>query len=226
METTLVDIEGTDAKIETTFRAIRTTLKPLEWKGYGKVLGHYRLTAFSGTIAAAMAANSEVFGVRWGDSSNLMVLLAVRAAIGVFTAGQTVANPIILEAAAARGWTTDYTANATAIKPGSAAQKMRSANMGTSIFNDLGTINVCTTLGMTGSVKTIDTAGFGCAMYPGNALGVADKKNLLELSQYSHPPCFANREGFIIRNQNQLGAAATYVVAVEMEWAEVPEFGG
>jgi hypothetical protein len=217
---------GTPNAIDPTHNAARVSMRPLEHVGQGKVLGHYYLTAVSGTIAASLGANSELFAARWADSGNLKVLLRLSAGLGVYTAGQTVANPLELEAIIARGWTVNYTTNATAIVPGPTAQKARSAGMGTSIYNGLGNISVCTTAGMTGGTKTLDTAGIGFATYPGNALGVADTKDLYRWNPASgeHPIILALNEGIVLRNSGAFGAAATYKLGVTIVWAEVPQF--
>ena len=48
---TVADVDGTN------YRALRTTLRPID---YG-ALGSYRLSLLSGTMAAGLAANAEVW---------------------------------------------------------------------------------------------------------------------------------------------------------------------
>lgn len=212
-------------QVDPIFQALRASLKPMDFGQLGQSGGHFGLTAFSGTIAAALAANSEIFSMRWTDTKLLFVPILVRAGIGVYTAGQTVANPIELELIKAAAFTTDYTANASTITPAAGSQKMRKSNMAETLFQANAGIKVCTTLGMTGSVKTLETAGIGNAMYPGNALGAADTKDLYNLLQHGgHPPVLGLNEGIIIRNNAQLGAAATFKLMLTILWAEVAAF--
>lgn len=227
MDVEIVDINGNDALIEKAMQALRTVNKPWDWTGGGKKFGHYRLTAISGTIAASLADASELFAARWGASDVMKVLTRIAAAVGVYTAAQTVANPLLLELVAARAWTVDHAANNTAITPANNSQKMRSDNMGTSLYSSDGKVQICTTTGMTGATKTFDTAGMGLAMFPGNALGIADTKDLYNLmSSVTHPFVARKNEGIILRNSGAFGAAATYKLGVVMEWIEVFDIGG
>lgn len=212
-----------EMQVDNSHRAARFSIRPLEHVFDNKIGGHFAVTAISGTIAASLGASSELFSARWTDGSRLKALLRLTAGVGVYTAAQTVANPLELEAIVARSFTTDYTTNSTNIVPSSAGQKMRSSTMNGSLYNANNGIKICTTTGMTGSVKTLDTAGIGAALYPGNALGVGDTKDLYRWDPTTHPLILGANEGIVIRNIGAFGAAATYKLIVTMLWAEIDE---
>lgn len=211
-------------QVDISHDAARVSIRPLEHVFNEKPGGHYALSAMSGVLPASLAANSPIFSVRWAESSKVFALLKLTAGIGVYTAAQTLANPIELEAVIARGFTVDFSASLTSIKPASGSNKMRSSNMQNSILSS-GGINIATTNVMTGQTYALDTAGFGCAMYPGNALGVAVTQELYKWDPIAaHPPILTLNEGIIIRNITALGAAATYKLMVTMLWGEVELF--
>src|SRR4029077_5519503 len=108
--------ENIEMQVDFSHQAIRTSIRPLDHSdNSGNKGGHYYVTAISGTIAASLAANSDLFSVRWTDSQKKLMLIQLSAGIGVYTAGQAVANPLELEAIKATAFTVDYTTNATRI---------------------------------------------------------------------------------------------------------------
>jgi len=220
--------ENVEAQVEFTHQALRVTTRPVDHKdAQGNVGGHFYLTAISGVIAASLGANSDLFSIRWTDGSKKLILVQLSAGLGVYTAAQTVANPLELEAVVARGFTVDYTTNATRITPATGTQRARSDNMNDTLLANVNgsSIFICTTTGMTGATRTLDTAGFGFASYPGNALGAADTKDLYRLTETpKHPITLKQNEGVVIRNSGAFGAAATYKLGVTMVWAEVPSY--
>ena len=216
------NIEG---QIDPSYQALRTSQRPLEFTdSSGNPGGHYYLTAISGTIAASLGANSVLFSIRWTDAAKRFILLGLRAGLGVYTAGQTVANPLELEAVIARGFTVDFTTNATTITPANGTQRARGDMMSNSFLSTNSGVKICTTTGMTGMTYTLDTAGFGFCTYPGNALGVADTKDLYIIDPLRHPIVLAQNEGIIIRNSGAFGAAATFKLGVTVIWAEAPQY--
>jgi hypothetical protein len=217
-----------EAQIDPTYQGVRTTTRPLDHRdNNGNGGGHFMITAISGTIAASLAANSELFSMRWTDGSKRFALIQLSAGLGVYTAAQTVANPLELEAVIARNFTVDYTTNATRISPAPGSQKARGDNMNDTLLANVNgsSIFVCTTTGMTGSTKTLDTAGVGFATYPGNAVGAAATYDLFRIVENAkHPIILKNNEGIVIRNSGAFGAAATFKLGVTMVWAEIPTY--
>src|SRR6266699_2408895 len=83
-----------------TYRGVHMMQKPDD---YG-ALGHYRVAMLSGTIAAALAANSEVFQFRWPDATRFAVIYRVEMVAGSNVAATTAAL-IAMRMTVARSWT-------------------------------------------------------------------------------------------------------------------------
>ena len=96
--------DGTVAAVDgTNYRSMRTTLRPLD---HG-ALGSYRLSLLSGTMAAGLAANSEVFQFRWSDATRICVVTSIiwdglSGSATAFAAGFGKVDVL-----AARSWTAD-----------------------------------------------------------------------------------------------------------------------
>ena len=59
----VADVDGT------TYRALKITMRPTD---YG-MLGQYRLSMQSGTMAAGLAAFAQIFQARWTDTPEIAV---------------------------------------------------------------------------------------------------------------------------------------------------------
>ena len=123
---------GTVQEVDgTTFRAARVTVRPMD---YG-ALGSYRTGGISGTMAAGLAANSEIFQFRWTDATRLAVITSVTldglsGSATAFTAGFGRVYMTI-----ARNWSADGSGG-TSILPVTNDGKMRTS-MGTTLVNAL-----------------------------------------------------------------------------------------
>lgn len=206
-----------------TFRALRVTGRPID---YG-ALGYYSIGMVSGTIAAAIAANSEVFQFRWVDATRFAVIYRLVCSAGMNVAA-TAAGLFALRAAMARGWTADGSGGTAATMTGN-NQKLRTS-MGTSL---VGTIRMATTAALGAGTKTIDGQDFGAmatgigtgAITTGVKLPIFDQQNLLNVdSTNDHPVILATNEGILVRVGNAGPAAMTWHLAVSCQWAEVTAF--
>lgn len=221
---------GVVAEVDgTTFRALRITARPIN---YGS-LGMYRLGMTSGTMAAALAANAEMFQWRWTDATNLGMVWKVSISAGAQLAS-TAAVAFAFNMAVARAWSVVGSGGLRAVLTGNIA-KLRTS-MGTSLVNDAG---ISTTAGLTAGTKTIDhaTSNLG-AVASGigtGAITTAIAMPLLPLSilfdadgEGQHPLiCGATGggEGFIIRNSPvAFPATMTWVFSVNVLWAEALAF--
>jgi hypothetical protein len=210
-------------EVDQTNMALRASIRPLEHLFAGNILGHYALDATSGALTIA-AANSQLFAVRWADTTKFMVLMRLAVSAGVttaFTTGQPLDYELIL--------IRSYSANAsggTQITPTAPSQRMRSSNMGPSIFSSLGDIRVCTTGALTaGAGQVLDTAGIAYGSIPGNAGGTAGSVELYNWRDLGkHPVVLGLNEGFAVRNPLVMGAVGVVKVGFTMEWAEVASF--
>jgi hypothetical protein len=217
---------GVVAEVDgTTFRALRVTNRPIN---YGS-LGYYRIGALSGTMAAALAANAEVFQWRWPDATNLGLLYKVQISAGANVAA-TAAAITGFRLTAARSWTVAGSGGTRLTMTGNNA-KLRTS-MGTSLINDIG---VSTTAGLTAGTKTLDTTDMGAVSIGigTGAITVAVSLNLLNAGdgilfdadgEGFHPFVAAQNEGVVVRSGVIFPATMTWQLGVQAVWGEAAAF--
>ena len=207
----------------TTFRALRVTGRPID---YG-ALGFYRLSMASGTMAAALAANAEIFQFRWPDATRLAMVTRIAISAGANVAA-TAAALLSFRVTAARSWTAAGSGGTRANLTGNNA-KLRTS-MGTSLVNDAG---IATTAGLTAGTKTLDTQDLGGVEFGigTGAITVALPLTFLPLTELlnidasnDHPLILAQNEGFVIRSGIIFPAAMTWAFTVNVSWAEIAAF--
>ena len=218
---------GVVAEVDgTTFRAIRVTARPVN---YGS-LGVYRLGMTTGTMAAALGANAEIFQWRWADATNLGIVYKVSMSAGQQLAS-TAAVAISFNMAVARAWTVVGSGGLRAVLTGN-INKLRTS-MGTSLVNDAG---ISTTAALTAGTKTIDHATSNLSAWAGGvgtgAITTQTQMNLMPHFAFfdadgegACPLVCAQNEGFIIRNSPvAFPATMTWVASVNVLWAEAAAF--
>lgn len=218
---------GVIAEVDgTTFRALRVTSRPVD---YGS-LGFYRLGMVSGTMAAALAANAELFQFRWPDATNLALVWHVGISAGANVAA-TGAALLSINMANARSWSAAGSGGTRAVLTGN-INKLRTS-MGTSLVNDAG---ISTTAGLTAGTKTIDHATSNlsaCSFGIGTgAITTALDLNFLPYTtmygggeRSDMPNIHAQNEGFILRNGTvAFPAGMTWSFAVNVNWSEAATF--
>lgn len=183
--------------------------------------GAYALSVSSGTMAAGLAANAEIFQFRWTHASYLMLLRSIRleatASTTAFTAGVATFGGRI-----ARAWTVDGSGG-TAIIFGANDQKKKTAFATTVAPSNTG-IRVASTGALTAGTKTLDgndfcglacgvqaTAGFGF-LPPGTYIWERNTSD-------EWPLTFVANEGFVIRAT--VPATGTWQFNLDMEWSEI-----
>jgi hypothetical protein len=206
-----------------TFRALRVTGRPID---YG-ALGFYRLSMASGTMAAALAANAEIFQFRWPDATRLAMVTRIAISAGANVAA-TAAALLSLRVTAARSWTVAGSGGTRATLTGNNA-KLRTS-MGTSLVNDAG---CATTAGLTAGTKTLDNQDLGGVAFGigTGALTVSLPLTFLPLTELlnidasnDHPLILAQNEGFVIRSGIIFPAGMTWAFTVNVSWAEIAAF--
>ncbi len=194
--------------------------------------GAYRVSATSGTIAASLGANSEVFQFRYVTAASRVCLvhgIAVSAATIVAPAVGTTPINFALRATVARAWTAAGTGGTRLTLTGNQA-KLRTSHA-TSEVNDAG---IATTGALTAGTKTLDTQDLGAAkhgVYFDLAAGDTDV-TLMPLTSLlgefigglAWPLVLANQEGFVIRSGLALPATMTWDLNVNVAWSEVDGF--
>lgn len=214
----------------TVWTPVHTTSGPLQ-VGTG---GAYRLSMTSGTMAASLGANSEIFQFRYVTAASRVCIvhgISISAAIITLPAASTTiaSGPFTFRATHARGWTGVGSGGARAVLTTNQA-KMRTSHA-TSEVNDAG---ICTTAALTAGTKTLDTQDIGSVTSGyalATAVGIASsvilpKTNLLGdyIGGLAWPAIYANQEGFVVRTGVAFPATMTWAFTVDVAWSEVQSF--
>lgn len=212
----------------TVWTPLHTTPGPLQ-VGTG---GAFRLSMTSGTIAASLGANSELFQFRYVTAaSRVCLVMGITVSAGAIVAPAVGVGPINMQlrAAAARAWTVAGSGGTRATMTTNNAKLRTSHN--TSEVNDIG---MASTGALTVGTKTLDTQDFGAvdsSTYFNLAAGDADltlmkQTNLLGEFQggLAFPLVLANQEGFVVRSGIAMPATLTWNLVVNVLWSEVQGF--
>lgn len=216
---------GVVAEVDgTTFRAQRVVIRPLD---YG-TLGYYRISQATGTIAAALAANGELYQFRWTDATRLCAVMKVVISAGANVAASA-AGLVDLGIAVARSFTVAGTGGTAATITGNNG-KLRTS-MGTTL---LGESRVATTAALGAGTKTLDTQGIGNvfigigtgAITAASRLQLVDRVALFDADgEGQHPLILAQNEGFVVKNgATAWPAAMTWGMSVTVVWAELTAY--
>lgn len=202
-------------EVEANSKAARFTPKPVDWGS----LGIYSLGATSGTMAAALAANSPVFSFRWGNASNLAVVKKILLSAGntatAFTAGICIFQLFI-----ARSFTIADTGG-TSVLPSGASNKLR-ASMGTTLLSDA---RISSTATLTAGTRTLDAQPVGAigVSEPATAgTPILQPQPLFIALAGDYPIVLAQNEGFVI--QATVPATGTWTFSVQVQWEELASY--
>jgi len=209
---------GVVAEVDgTNYRAVRTTLRPIDHGSFGS----YRMSQLSGTMAAGLTANSEIFQFRWSDATRLCVVTSVvfdglSGSSTAFTAGFGKVDMV-----AARSWTADGSGGTAATITGN-NQKLRS-NMGTTL---LGAARIASTAALTAGTKTLDSQPLGqysMAIGTGTSIQWVPQFDLFHIDPGGECPLIlAQNEGFVVRAT--VPATGTWQFGVTVCWTELASY--
>lgn len=201
-------------EVEAATKAGRFTPKPVD---YGS-LGIYSLAAASGTMAAALAANSPIWSFRWG-SANLAVVKKVIISAGntatAFAAGVVTFNLFV-----ARSFTIADTGG-TSILPSGSQNKLRTS-MGTTLLSD---VRISSTATLTAGTRTLDTNPIGSISTSVPATGgttLLNPQALFQAQAGDYPAVLAQNEGLVI--QATVPATGTWTFSVQAQWEELTAY--
>ena len=211
----------TAAEVEVNTKAVRTVIRPDD---YGS-LGIYAVGGASGTMAAALAAATDIFQFRWTSTTNFALIKLVSISIGDVVA-MTTAQAGAVSLFKATSWTADGSGGTT-LTPAAGQNKLRTS-MGSTL---VGAIRISSTAALTAGTKTLDTTAlseiaFGITTGAGAQwLPLAD---LFRSNAGDHPfilsPQATNFEGFVIQNSILMGAGGTFTFAVKVVWEELAAY--
>jgi hypothetical protein len=189
----------------------------------------YRFSGFTGTLTAALAANSEVLQFRFvsGAKSFALIYKVIFDGMAIVVV-PTAAGPMGFQLVPARAWTVAGSGGTRIAVSGDNLQMETAAP--NSQVNDLG---IATTGLLTVGTKTLDAnaqgqviGGVGTAAITayGNT-GFMMPQPLLDASAAGGMPLvLANNEGFVVRTTHAGLAAMTYAAGFTVVWAEVTAF--
>lgn len=188
----------------------------------------YRFASFTGTIGAALAANSELFQFRFlsGTKTWALVEKVIFDGLGI-VAVATATGPVGFQMVPARAWTVAGSGGTRIAVSGDNLQ-META-IGNSQVNDMG---IATTGALTVGTKTLDANGIGQAI-GGVGTGavtiygptsIVATQPLFNMAEAGQPLVLANQEGFIIKTTHVGPTALTYIAGFTVQWREVTAF--
>lgn len=188
----------------------------------------YRYAGFTGTIAAALAANSEVLQFRFmaGTKTFAVIEKVIFDGIAIVTAA-TAAGPVGFHMTPARAWTVAGSGGTRIAMTGDNLQ-LETAEPNSQV-QDLG---IATTGALTPGTKTLDANAIGQAI---GGVGTAaitayasapliPNQPLLDATGGIAPLVLANQEGFVIRTTHAGPAGLTYVAGFTVVWREVTTY--
>lgn len=202
----------------TTFRAMNTQIKPIE---YG-TLGHYR-TSVRINSTTAQAANSRVFELRNSHATNLIILTGLKMRAIQTAAGTAQENS--LDAYRCTSFSVVDTTN-TVTPVSSVKRTSMAAYPGGAQVRHLTLTGAAA--GMTGGTLTKDTQFFATLPYNVataiNTTTIWGPVECVENYVGDHPFVFVQNEGFIIENRvlNVTSYGITWYI--DCSWAEVTAF--
>lgn len=217
MAITIAGNSGVVAEVSGTgFRALRSETRPLD----PGALGAYRKSLLSGTMAAGLAANAEVFQFWWSDATRLCAVQRVfldglSGSATAFTAGFGKIDMV-----PARSWTADGSGGTAGVISGNNG-KLRTS-FGATL---LGSVRISSTAALTAGTKTLDTNPIGqFSMTFGTAVSAqyAGQTIMFEAWDNMHPLILGANEGFVLRAT--VPATGTWQFGVTVHWTEVTEY--
>jgi len=212
-------------QVDATHRAGRFSSRPLD---HG-VLGHYRISVTTGTLAAALAANAQVFQFK-NTTTNLSIIHRIRTRflpLTPFTAA-TLTDHTSFDAVVARAYAGGGGGTTLTLTGNNAKARTNMATCGS-------IINVSTTAALT-LATTLDASPFTQSIRKGNRVNpAAATEETIQPStdglEYQpdvavgeYPLTLAQNEGFVIRNRTVWPAAGTGILLIEVSWAEVSSY--
>lgn len=213
---------ATQMGVDSKHFAARVSGRPMELG----TRGAYALGVGSGTIAAGIAANAEIFQMRWVDATRIClvrsIILNAARDTTAFTAG-----PFQFEARMRRAYTADG-ASGTAIVFSTANTNKKRTDFPLSLFSDTG-CRVSNTGALTAGTGTLDTNAFAhMTGFVSSAATTAADNPMVQPGAYlwqrntheEYPLLLEQNEGFVIRVVT-MPATGTWRFSVNVEWAEI-----
>lgn len=217
---------ATQLAVDSTHFAARVSQRPMHLGASGSA---FALSIRSSTMAAGLAADAEIFQMRWTHATSKMLLRTLSMSAWRQSATAFAAGTFNFRSTIARSWSVDGGAGlAVAFSTANTNKKRTDFNL--SKFSDTG-VRRSDTAALTAGTKTFDTNDFGIlgaftgAVAP--AAGVEVAPTLIPPNSMlwqrnpadEYPFLFETNEGFAIRAT--VPATGTWQFCVNVEWAEI-----
>lgn len=206
------------AEVDPTYLALRTSLRPLDWKAHlaGHIGGHYRRAMSTGLVTVVAGAGG-LLSFRWTNSDRVAVLLKaiVQATVATaFTTAQETSVDLVRVngfSASDSGGTAHALSNDDKLSP----------DMNPSQIADL---RVATTAALTPGTGSEEGGAQAAAILSlGNTLGASASAVLFDaIAGAEHPLVLQASSGFRIRNLFTQGAVGVVRFNFTLVWAEIP----
>jgi hypothetical protein len=210
---------GTAAEVEVGTKALRSVIRPDDIGS----LGAYLIDLTSGTMAAALAANSPVFSWRNGNASNVIVIRQVQISAGDlvgFTAG--IATFTMFRATS---FSASDTGGTTSL-PGTGSKKKTSMASSLMTAGNNSDIRISATATLTAGTRTLDALAMGTVATSviataGNPI-TPGKVTLFDGRGSAWPLVLVQNEGFVI--QATVPITGTWTFDVQVDWEELTAY--
>jgi hypothetical protein len=221
---TVASLTGVAQEVDATHKAARVSARPLD---HG-LLGHYSYAGFTGIIAAALAANAELFQFRWqpADVTRLAVINEIKISAAVSTTMFAAGVPLQLELKRCNSWSVAGSGG-TGITMGTEGKDRASMAPSSLVAGDM---RIATTAGLTIGTKNVEgiaiAAMAGAGPITGSLNGQIIAPQIMwraEVGDGQHPLVLAATEGFVIRAAATPGTG-TWTLQVQLDWAEVAAY--
>lgn len=205
--------DGTTANklaIDTQTLAARTSIRPPQAD-----TGLFFLSAYSGTIAASLAANTPLFSFR-ANATGVTVVQRIAVALAGVVAG--VAGIVDLEGIVARSFSASDSGGTAITLTGNNQKKRTSYST-----SGLADARIATTGTLTAGTRTLDAQGFGYVVGQETATAgwVLPRTDLFDAYQTGDGPLvLVANEGFILRNPTAWPGTGTVKLYVFVQWLE------
>lgn len=207
-----------------------SNIQPLHTVRYPTTGNWYSYSGFTGTIGAALAANSEVIQFRFlsGAKDYAWVYKVMLQGIGI-VAVATALGPMGFNVIPARVWTVAGSGGTRVAVSGDNLQ-MRTSQPNSQIV-DLG---IATTGALTVGTKTLDANAQGGVLWSEGTGAVTTYQqiapapvNMIDADGEGQAPMIlANQEGFVITTSHTGVAALTYAARFKIVWVETDALPG
>jgi hypothetical protein len=202
---------GAVQEVDSTFRAARVTIRPIE------LIGYYSVAGVSGALTG-VAANGAVFSFR-NTGSNLMLMRRVMLGF-VTTTAFTTAQGLAYALIRANSFTASDTGQTSLFTAGQNKHRNGFTNI-----TSAPDIRIANTAAITAGTRTLETNSLVVVSGGSTALGTGiTPQVLLEQDTGDYPLVLAQNEGFVVTNLIAMGAAGVIQLNVSIEFAEATAF--